>query len=137
MTLQELEMLNQLSQQPLAPKKLTLEMLGLPKDFTGTIAFGYNCDRDTMHLYAEDGVMTAIWYDKPKGKIINCVSGDDLTIDSALANKRLYSERTLFEYAQYLLVNDIHPRSLTSFDKTRAMEKGEFGFNTKRLCDFQ
>lgn len=108
---------------------ISTDILGLPSDFTGTIAFGYDSAGNNMHLYARNGFITLLWYFLDN--IIVKKEHDEVLFVDALVDKRLIPEKTLFEYAAYLHQNDIQPRTMTKFYEKEVLEKGEFAKGAK------
>lgn len=114
-------------------KSFNLDMIGLPKDFTGTIMYGYDLDRTTVHLYAENGVLNLLTY--RMNEVKSHLSGHELNINMIRPTKRVYPDRTLPEFKKYMEENEEWTTSLTSSEDA-PMKKGEFGYNAKILADF-
>lgn len=109
---------------------ITMDILGLPEMFSGTIAVGYDKEGNYMHLYADYGYVTLIW--SSGNKIIKHLEDEEVKFSDAIVDKRIIPEKTLFEYIKYLKENNI-PQQITKFYEENKIEKGEFSKTLKKL----
>lgn len=79
-----------------------------------TLLYGYNCDRDTWHVYLEGGKIHSVIY---------TYDGEptELTIRSNfdyVPDKRLYPARCDYEFCELLKKNDV-PLPFTTFEEVK------------------
>ena len=70
--------------------------------YVGTLLCGYDTDRNSFHVYANDGVIHAVTYNSNK-EIINHVAGEEIDIAECVPNKRVYPSRTQYFFATRLV----------------------------------
>lgn len=67
-----------------------------------TLMYGYNCDRDTFHLYLDkDGQFHSLYYKHPND-LASHKAAIELAPDECVPNKRVYPERCDFEFCTLL-----------------------------------
>ena len=84
-----------------------LEAEDLINNLDRTLLYGYTCDRDTWHVYLEDGKIYTVVYnareDDIKLNIIDVVNNEDF-----IPNKRLYPARCDYEFCKLLKERGVH-----------------------------
>lgn len=78
-----------------------ISILDLPEGYEGTLLYGYNCDRETLHVYAKDGEIHAVTYDH-NNKIIKHEHRGGLEVDQCYPNKRVYRQETQYFFVKLL-----------------------------------
>lgn len=83
----------------------------------GTLTYGYNCDKDTIHVYVKDGVIHSVQYSKVNGESVikRHIHGNVLAAETLKPEKRSYPEATLYSFAAQMIKAGV-PLSLTTFD---------------------
>lgn len=83
------------------PKQLTVELL---KDRTPrTLVYGFDCSRNTWHLYlTEEGKFQRVLYDT-HGFLVDAYTFTEIKPEEAVPDKRIYAEKSDFEFCQLLL----------------------------------
>ncbi len=98
MTPQELENVHALRAAPIAAVDLAP---GLTDQRDRTLLYGYDCDRNTWHVYLKDGVIHRIVYPF-RGDVLVEDVGPDHVPAALVPDKRLYPERCDFEFCMML-----------------------------------
>lgn len=78
-----------------------------------TLLYGYTVDRDTFHVYIQDGEIHRLIY-AYGGEPISHISGSELAATDLQPNKRAYPEWTDFEFALLLKTRGVDP-NLTNY----------------------
>jgi hypothetical protein len=71
-----------------------------------TLLYGYNCDRDTFHVYAKDGDIHLYVYNPQT--VICAVNLSELgftDLRQIIPDKRAYPQHTDFDFASWVLAN--------------------------------
>lgn len=102
------------------PKLITL------KDLTDksprTLVYGYNCNRDTWHLYlTADGQFQWVLYDFD-GFLIDEYKADSIKPSDCLPDKRIYGQKSDFEFCQLLM----HCGQTLSFTTYEEVEPAQY-----------
>lgn len=83
------------------PKLITLQ--DLTDKSPRTLVYGYNCNRDTWHIYiTADGQFQWVLYDFD-GFLIDEYKTDSLKPSDCLPDKRIYGQKSDFEFCQLLM----------------------------------
>lgn len=72
---------------------VTLSVSELPAGYEGTLAYGYDFDRNTVHVYAKAGQIHAVTYNFD-GKLVNHSSGEEVYTVDCKPPKRAYRQTT-------------------------------------------
>jgi len=82
------------------PKEVLLGK-NLINNLNRTLLYGYTCDRDTWHVYLEDGIIYTVVYNAREDEIkFNIVPINDN--QDFVPNKRLYPARCDYEFCRLL-----------------------------------
>ncbi len=107
------------------PKRIGLE--NLEDKSARTLIYGYTCSRDTWHLYLnEEGKFVRVLYDHD-GFLIEGDTSDDIAPRDCLPNKRIYAQKSDFEFCA-LLMHSGEELPFTTFEATEPAQ-----FYGKRL----
>lgn len=96
----------------------------------GTLLYGYTSDKESFHVYVENGKIVRVIYKGIPG--ISAIVVKDIIMDtgirvsSLIPDKRAYPERTLTTFAMNILDLGYTIPFTTISDKVRPMEPGEF-----------
>lgn len=103
-----------------------VSILDLPEGYEGTLLYGYNVDRTTMHVYAKDDEIHAVTYDSNK-EVIKHEHRGGLEIDQCYPSKRVYRQETQFFFAKLLKERGAE-FSITNSnaDENKCIKFGEF-----------
>lgn len=71
--------------------------------YNGTLAYGYDSDKHTVHVYVKDGVIHYYVYNYEK-RPIRHIHGYEIAAEVLRIEKRAYSERTYFEFAKLMSI---------------------------------
>ena len=82
-----------------------------------TLLFGYDADRNTHHVYLQDGELHICLYNN-REECIYHRSGDFLPLEGITPNKRLYPEACDLEFCALLQQKGV-PLPFTVFDESR------------------
>lgn len=73
----------------------------LPAGYEGTLVYGYDCERNTVHVYAKAGQIHAVTYNRD-GEIISHVFGKEVYTGSCKPQKRAYRQTTQYFFASLM-----------------------------------
>lgn len=70
-------------------------------NYNGTLAYGYDSNKNTVHVYVKDGVIHYYAYNHEKQPVRH-IQGFELSAEALRIEKRAYFERTNFEFAELM-----------------------------------
>lgn len=103
---------------------LLVSMSDLPEGYEGTLLYGYNFDRTTLHVYAKNGEIHALTYRGSDQEVISHHKGETLSAEQCVPEKRFYFEPTQAFFLE-LLMNKVALPCHTS-NGGESLEEGEF-----------
>lgn len=80
---------------------VTLSVSELPEGYEGTLAYGYDFDRNTVHIYAKAGQIHAVTYNFD-GKLVSSASGEEVYTIDCKPPKRAYRQTTQCFFASLM-----------------------------------
>ncbi|MBU9200101.1 hypothetical protein KTD31_01620 [Burkholderia multivorans] len=83
-----------------------------------TLIWGYTCDRNSFHVYIEDGQIHRVIYDIGKNILAHNDESNGLLLSDCVPNKRVYPEASDYEFCRLLKVSGID-FSFTTWDDGR------------------
>lgn len=96
MTKDELELLkNEIDVSPM------VNISELPAGYEGTLVYGYDCDRNTVHVYVKAGQIHAVTYNSA-GEIVSHVFGEEVYTGTCKPSKRAYRQNTQYFFASLM-----------------------------------
>lgn len=79
----------------------TVSIAELPAGYEGTLVYGYDHDRNTVHVYAKAGLIHAVTYNFD-GEIVSHSSGEEVYTGSCQPQKRAYRQTTQYFFASMM-----------------------------------
>ncbi|MDI6977229.1 hypothetical protein [Serratia sp. Se-RSBMAAmG] len=80
---------------------VTVSVSELPAGYEGTLVYGYDCDRNTVHVYAKAGQIHAVTYNRD-GEIVSHVFGEEVYTGTCKPSKRAYRQNTQYFFASLM-----------------------------------
>ncbi len=115
MTKEELDLLQETRQVP------TLSASLLKNQEDRTLLWGYTCERDSWHVYLENGCINLYVYAYPEKEVLLLTKGSYFP-EELIPNKRLYPEACDFEFCQLLLSMGV-ALPFTTFNEDRKIQQ--------------
>jgi len=104
----------------------TISISELPQGFEGTLLYGYNCDRTTVHVYVKDNTIHSVTYNTDK-ELLKYAKGDNLYAGSCIPDKRVYRQPTHFFFMELLAEKGFTPSvTESSLPEDYSIQAGEF-----------
>lgn len=97
-----------------------------------TLLYGYTCERESFHVYLENGVLVRVIYNHAR-LLLDVVSGAALAVGRLIPDKRLYPEACCAEFCT-LLVEQGHHLPFTTFNDERDLSVQFQGKRLSELC---
>lgn len=98
-----------------------------------TLVYGYTLNRDTFHVYMENGVIHRVIYNFHKG-VIDYAVEPNLTAGDCYPDKRSYPESCDREFSYWMAENG-RPLCFTTFDVSRSDKVDDKPFRGERFSD--
>lgn len=80
---------------------VTLSVSELPEGYEGTLAYGYDLDRNTVHVYAKEGKIHSVTYNFD-GELVSSASGEEVYTIDCKPSKRAYRQTTQYFFASLM-----------------------------------
>lgn len=91
-----------------------------------TLIYGYDCDRNTFHLYLEDEVFHAVVYDH-KNTLLSHTGGTTIPVSATVPNKRVYPETCDYEFCKLIEPRLDNSIPFTTYNAKRDATRPFFG----------
>lgn len=82
--------------------KYAIHLMELEDKSDRTLIYGYTCDRDTFHLYLQNGIFKVVTYGYPDIMIGHFIGVEEIRGVNCLPNKRVYPECCDYNFCQLL-----------------------------------
>lgn len=115
----------------------TISLNFFPENFEGTLIYGYDVNRNTIHVYVKDGKFFYLSYpySLDSNSISSFVSNESIPISSLIPSKRVYSDRSLTYLIELLNLLGVSV-PLNTNETGTTLKMGTFAEGAKILEDF-
>lgn len=99
-----------------------------------TLMFGYNCNRDTFHLYWMNGAIHSVYYNWTTKRLADfpLIFKEKILASICVPNKRVYPARCDYEFCKLLLSKGVYI-PFTTFEEVKPETKIYYGLTDDRF----